>query len=174
MDKISIVYQKIKDLSERIDSLVEEDKSIKRKFISILDWENEFQSTEIPRVSKRNKKWMLASLSCSEREKNEKRACIQMEYQKCLLIWENGMDFIEEFDLSRSKFLKEEVSVELKLPIEDLVSKDQVKIKNITIWTQQSFQKFLQLPFEKNRLIAKFEVKYQRKKKEAQGLIANC
>jgi len=34
------------------------------------------------------------------------------------------MDFIEEFDLSRSKFLKEEVSVELKLPIEDLVSKD--------------------------------------------------
>jgi len=80
MDKISIVYQKIKDLSERIDSLVEEDKSIKRKFISILDWENEFQSTEIPRVSKRNKKWMLASLSCSEREKNEKRACIQMEY----------------------------------------------------------------------------------------------
>jgi len=31
----------------------------------------------------------------------------------------------------------------------------------------------MQLPFDKIRLIAKFEVKYQKKKKKTQGLIAN-
>lgn len=54
MHKISMFYQEIKDLSERMYSLVQEGNSTKGNFMSILDSENEFQSNEIPRVSKKN------------------------------------------------------------------------------------------------------------------------
>lgn len=39
---------------------------------------------------------------------------------------------------------------------------------------KQSFQKILQLPFEQIKLISKFEIKYQKKKKKVQGLISTC
>ena len=66
--------------------------------MSIVDWKNEFQSKEIPKVSKRDKKLMFASLSCREREEKEIRACIQTTYEQCLTICEKGTNFIEEFD----------------------------------------------------------------------------
>ena len=68
MDKISIFYQEITNLNEIIDSLVEEDKSIKNKFMSNIDWENEFQYSGIPKVSKRDKRLMPTSLTCREKE----------------------------------------------------------------------------------------------------------
>lgn len=42
MDKISRFYQGILNLNERIDSLVEGDKYIRARFLSILEWEKNF------------------------------------------------------------------------------------------------------------------------------------
>lgn len=107
------------------------------------------------------------------RDEKEIRACIQTTYEHYLTIWEKWTNFIE-VDLSGGKSLKDAVPGELKQFIEDIVAREHVEIKNNNVKKQQGFQKFLQLPFKKIKLISKFEIKYQRKKKKVQWLIANC
>lgn len=105
MDKISIFYQEILNLNDMIDSLVEDNKYIKVRFSSILDWEKELKFEVIPKVSKNDRRLMHSSLSLREKKAKEVREWAKNAQGQCLGIWEKGIDFIE-FDLSGSKPLK--------------------------------------------------------------------
>lgn len=78
-----IFYQETVNINGRIESLFEEDKNIKERFILILYWEKRLETEHIPKDSKKDKILIFASLSQRESNSKEVQEWTKRAIQHC-------------------------------------------------------------------------------------------
>ena len=114
----------------------------------------------IPKTSKKEKRLVYASLNQRESKEKEIQEGTKKGIENCIRVWRSRTNFIEEFDLPGFKPLREVIPRSMsQQQTKDNTTEDVKAISGTKVWTQQTFYKFIQFPFEQIKLISEFEIK---------------